>query len=144
MRLCSCLTNLHHHLFFFQLMMPRWERGTCIHACPTSSIKPTHQPTHLSFLFSESIEDSLRMWILFLRMFFSCCHFQFYFLLGFFLFPSFFGERKLFLVCCRVLYSLLCIHLSCQNYLLVRITYNFLVENSALEKIKLKKIARIF
>ncbi len=55
--------------------------------------------------------------------FFSCCHFQFYFLLGFFLFlflfPSFFEERKLFLLCCRVLSSLLCIHLSCQNYLFV-------------------------
>ncbi len=33
----------------------------CMHACPTSSIKPTHQPTRLSFLFSESIEDGLRM-----------------------------------------------------------------------------------
>jgi hypothetical protein len=116
---------------------------TCMHAPPPLSNPPTNPLTSLFFSLNP-LKIVLECEFCFLECFFLAAISSSTFCWGFFFFLLFLGKRKLFLVCCRVLSSLLCIHLSCQNYLLVRITYNFLVENSALEKIKLKKIARIF
>jgi len=116
---------------------------TYMHAPP-----PLSNPLTSLFFSLNPLKMVLECEFCFCR-FFSCCHFWFYFLLGFFLFlflflvPSFFGERKIILGVLQsasffTLYSFI------MPELFIRFSLIVFLWKTQLWKKEIKKIARIF